>query len=185
MSEYEDWLKGEIEKSRKSGLTFVLCGIGLLIVMIIMIIMFKNALPVTFMSIICIFTIAAGSKLKDFFRYRRELRKYYQRQQEDFVKNQWREYYQRFKYGESWWQEQQKKRQQEQHQQYRNQIWESLQVRESYAFLGLEFNSGEEEVKRAFRQLAIKYHPDHGGNAEKFKLLVYHRDVIYRYLGVK
>lgn len=86
MSEYEDWLKEEIEKSRKSGLTFVLCGIGLLIVMIIMIIMFKNALPVTFMSIICIFTIAAGSKLKDFFRYRRELRKYYQRQQEDFVK---------------------------------------------------------------------------------------------------
>ena len=62
MSEYEDWLKGEIEKSRKSGLTFVLCGIGLLIVMIIMIIMFKHALPVTFMSIICIFNVAAGTE---------------------------------------------------------------------------------------------------------------------------
>ena len=61
----------------------------------------------------------------------------------------------------------------------------SAEVTEAYRFFGLPTNSGEADVKSAYRKLALKYHPDHGGNAEKFKLLVKHKEVLYRYLGIK
>ena len=56
---------------------------------------------------------------------------------------------------------------------------------DAYRFLDIPFGSGVDAVNRAYRKLALKYHPDHGGNVEKFKLLVYHKDIIYKYLGVK
>lgn len=38
-----------------------------------------------------------------------------------------------------------------------------------YKILGLSKNASADDVKRAFRELAHKYHPDKGGDAEKFK----------------
>ncbi len=38
-----------------------------------------------------------------------------------------------------------------------------------YQSLGVEKNASKEEIKKAYRKLAHEYHPDKGGNAEKFK----------------
>jgi molecular chaperone DnaJ len=38
-----------------------------------------------------------------------------------------------------------------------------------YKSLGVDKNASKEEIKKAFRTLAHKYHPDKGGDAEKFK----------------
>ena len=34
--------------------------------------------------------------------------------------------------------------------------------------LGLPLHAGLQDVKKRFRELAMQYHPDHGGDAEKF-----------------
>ncbi|HLC68538.1 MAG TPA: DnaJ domain-containing protein [Candidatus Bilamarchaeaceae archaeon] len=38
-----------------------------------------------------------------------------------------------------------------------------------HEILGISADATDEEIKKAFRKLALKYHPDRGGNAEKFK----------------
>src|SRR3989338_1908081 len=43
--------------------------------------------------------------------------------------------------------------------------------RDYYEILGVKKNSNKEEIKRAYKKLAIKHHPDKGGDAEKFKEL--------------
>lgn len=38
-----------------------------------------------------------------------------------------------------------------------------------YKILGIEKNASSEDIKNAFRKLAMQHHPDRGGDAEKFK----------------
>ena len=40
-----------------------------------------------------------------------------------------------------------------------------------YDILGVQKNASDDEIKKAFRKLAVKYHPDNGGDEAKFKEL--------------
>ena len=41
--------------------------------------------------------------------------------------------------------------------------------RDYYEILEIKKNSSKEEIKKAYKKLALEYHPDKGGDAEKFK----------------
>ena len=41
--------------------------------------------------------------------------------------------------------------------------------RNFYDVLGVQRNASEDDIRKAFRKLAVKYHPDNGGDEEKFK----------------
>lgn len=42
-------------------------------------------------------------------------------------------------------------------------------MKEYYSILGLSKTASEDEIKKAYRKLAMQHHPDRGGDAEKFK----------------
>ena len=44
-------------------------------------------------------------------------------------------------------------------------------MRNYYRILGLQNCSSLEEIKRAYRSLALKFHPDRGGNEEHMKVI--------------
>jgi len=43
---------------------------------------------------------------------------------------------------------------------------------ELLAFLGLSTSATAQDIKKKFRKLAMKYHPDHGGNPEDMKEII-------------
>ena len=38
-----------------------------------------------------------------------------------------------------------------------------------YKVLGVHLNSSQDEIKKAYRKLSLKHHPDRGGDSEEFK----------------
>jgi DnaJ domain len=51
--------------------------------------------------------------------------------------------------------------------------------------LGVSENYSREEVIKAFRKLALKHHPDHGGDADMLRKLVEARDLLLALIGTK
>ena len=47
---------------------------------------------------------------------------------------------------------------------------------ESFAFMELPTTASEDDIKKKFRELAIKYHPDNGGDKDKFTALLEHKN---------
>jgi len=54
-------------------------------------------------------------------------------------------------------------------------------AKDYYKILGVDRNASEDDIKRAFRKLAHEYHPDMGGDPEKFKEI----NEAYQVLGNK
>lgn len=46
---------------------------------------------------------------------------------------------------------------------------EEIDNEKLYEVLGIAKTANENEIRKAFKKLAIKHHPDRGGDAEKFK----------------
>ena len=50
-----------------------------------------------------------------------------------------------------------------------------MSKRDYYEVLGVSKTASEDEIKKAFRKLAVKYHPDkEGGDEAKFKEITEH-----------
>lgn len=50
----------------------------------------------------------------------------------------------------------------------------------AYKLLGVPSSATEDEIKKAFKRLAMKHHPDKQGNEENFKILLEAKDLLLR-----
>ena len=51
-------------------------------------------------------------------------------------------------------------------------------MKDYYAILGVSREASQEEIKKAYRKLALKTHPDRGGDEEEFKAISEAYDVL-------
>jgi hypothetical protein len=56
---------------------------------------------------------------------------------------------------------------------------------ESFAILGLDNSASEDDVKSAYKKLALEHHPDKGGDEEKFKQIIIAKDKCISYISQK
>jgi hypothetical protein len=59
-----------------------------------------------------------------------------------------------------------------------NQTLQGSDSRNLYEILGIEKNADSEQIAKAYRKLALIYHPDKGGDAEKFKVIAHAYSVL-------
>ena len=55
---------------------------------------------------------------------------------------------------------------------------------ESFAFMELPTTASEDDIKTKFRELAMKYHPDKGGDKDKFTVLLEHKNKCLKWAQV-
>ncbi len=55
-----------------------------------------------------------------------------------------------------------------------------MTLRDAYTVLGLKPGCPDEDVTKVFRQKALKFHPDRGGDPDKFRHLVEAKDTILK-----
>ena len=55
---------------------------------------------------------------------------------------------------------------------------------ESFAFMELSTTASEDDIKTKFRELAMKYHPDKGGDKDKFTALLEHKNKCLKWAQV-
>ena len=51
-----------------------------------------------------------------------------------------------------------------------------------YSILGVDENASNDVIKKAFRKLSMKHHPDRGGNADTFKNIAEANELIKSFL---
>ncbi len=64
-----------------------------------------------------------------------------------------------------------------------NNIYSSTHYRESLAALGVDFDSDLDIIKKSYRKLAMKHHPDRNGDAEEFKRIKEAYEYIEKWFG--
>jgi len=57
--------------------------------------------------------------------------------------------------------------------------------RQAHQILGVSEDSSLEEIKTAYRQKALTFHPDRGGDPEKFREATEAKNVAISYIGIK
>lgn len=207
--------KKVIEANKEFVISSSITSILLFITILISIIFRQPSILIIVAAPFVLLILATLSRYKKLKEATAEKEKYWRKKFEEFMKNTWGPHWNAYQQGSSYWEERRKRHEEEERRKRTNEggWWEyegrsyyygssysnryeysnryssraqkAETIDDSYSFLGLRPGAGEAEVKKAFRSLAIKYHPDHGGNEEKFKLLVYHKDRIYKYLGIK
>ena len=53
--------------------------------------------------------------------------------------------------------------------------------RDYYDVLGIDRNADEKTIKKAYRKLAKKYHPDMGGDTETFQQIMEYYEMLKKY----
>jgi len=184
-----EYLRKEIKNTRKRFLIFL--GVAVLIIATTIFTVFKIdprllifLLPLSVLSI-----FITVDRYEDYNEAWSKYSQFCWEEQKKFYKNYWEDAYRQYKFGGRNYtnnssQQRQQNNNSQQYQQSPPQQ-HSYTIDESFAFLGIKPGATPAEAKRAFRIMALKYHPDHGGSEEKFKLLIYHRDKVYAYLGIK